>query len=71
MILKQNVLINYIQKKIRKKMLIHKKFFLCLEQLKMLEFRLKNYIQRKKILSEQREDNSLCLNIYNCLLKNK
>ncbi|WP_154049124.1 hypothetical protein [Buchnera aphidicola] len=69
LMIQQNILINYLQKQIQKRILVHKKLYIKLEQWKKLEKRLKNRKNKQKKIIEQREDNIICLNIYNYLLK--
>ncbi|WP_154061398.1 hypothetical protein [Buchnera aphidicola] len=66
-IIQQNIWLDYFKKKLKRRLLIQRKLCSSLEQWKKLELRFKNRILNKKILTEQREDNMLCLNNYNNL----
>ncbi|WP_154029113.1 hypothetical protein [Buchnera aphidicola] len=71
LIIQQKTLMGYLRKKIKEKFLIYKKLYSNLEQWKKLEIRLKNYKKKQKRIVEQREDNIICLNIYNYFLYNQ
>ncbi len=66
---KQNFWVTYFKKKIRRKYVIYNRLYSTLEQWKILESRFKYRIKKKRMLTEQREENIMCLNIYNIYLK--
>ncbi|WP_075433667.1 hypothetical protein [Buchnera aphidicola] len=65
LIMKQKFWINDYQRKIQRKLLIYRQLYRNLQKWKILESRYLKRIEQTRRLTEQREDNIACLNIYN------